>query len=201
MENASDALIMAGSMFLLIIALTLSISSFTRVKTDVDNIVNSRTQIQYATGSDNQLLNFIKSSKYARTVQFESIVTTLRRLRKENYEVYIIFTNPTDISNLTSDIMKDNHLASAIKDELHKNEKFGDIDVTGGTTFIKFTLSGETNNYVEDKNSDNFDKALKILYNNIKDSKFKEYYGLYEEEKEEGVLESNQMKIVTYVQE
>ena len=63
MENATDALIMAGSIFLLIIALTLSISSFSRVKTQIDDIVLSREKVEYAVNSENNsLLNFIQSN-------------------------------------------------------------------------------------------------------------------------------------------
>lgn len=192
MENASDAIIIAGSIFLLIIALTLSISSFSRVKTQIDDIVLSHDKVEYSLDStNNKLLNFIESkNSYTRTVQFETIVTTLRRIRKESFDVYII----------TNENISD--LATEIKDKLHENHTFGDIQVNADKTIIRFTLSGAANRYVEDKNSDNFDKALNLLYNRIGNKEFKEYYGVYKQKTEDGVsdVEKSDIKIITYVQ-
>lgn len=199
MENASEAIIIAGSIFLLIIALTLSINSFSRVKTQIDDIVLSHDKVEYAVDSDNKLINFIESKKkYTRTVQFETIVTTLRRIRKESFDVYII----------TNENIED--LAAALQDKLHENYTFEDIQVSADEdiqvsadkTIIRFTLSGEANKYVEDKNSDNFDKALNLLYNEIGDKKFKEFYGIYKEKTQEGVsdIEKTDNKIITYLE-
>lgn len=191
MENASEAIIIAGSIFLLIIALSLSISSFSRVKTQIDDIALSYDKVEYAVDADNKLLNFIESNKkYTRTVQFETIVTTLRRIRKESFDVYII----------TNENIGD--LASAIKDKLHESDTFGDIQVNADKTIIRFTLSGVANKYVEDKNSDNFDKALNLLYNRIGNKEFKEFYGVYKQKTDDGVsdIEKSDMKIITYVQ-
>ena len=193
MENASEAIIIAGSIFLLIIALTLSISSFSRVKTQIDDIALSHDKVEYAVDSDNKLINFIESNKkYTRTVQFETIVTTLRRIRKESFDVYIIPKDGVDITDLPD----------AIKTKLGENRTFGDIQVNQEKIVIRFTLSGVANKYVEDKNSDNFDKALKTLYNICKDSEFKEYYGVYKQKTEDGVsdVEKSDMKNITYVQ-
>lgn len=194
MENATDALIMAGSILLLIIALTLSISSFSRVKTQIDDIVLSREKVEYAVNSENNsLLNFIQSNnKYTRTVTFETIATSLRRLRKEEFDVYIIFKN----SNL-------NDFAKELQTELNNNSYFEDIQVTGDKTILKFSISGAANKYLEDRNSDNFDKSLNLLYNKVGTKKFKEYYGVYKQKTDDGVsnIEKKDIKIITYVEE
>ena len=191
MENATDALIMAGSIFLLIIALTLSISSFSRVKTQIDDIVLAREKVEYAVNSnDNSLLNFIQSNtKYTRTVTFETIATSLRRLRKEEFDVYIIFKNP-DLGDF----------ANELKTTLNKDDYFGDIEITGEKAVLKFSISGAANKYLEDKNSDNFDKSLNLLYNKVGTKKFKEYYGVYKQKTDDGVsnIEKKDIKIITY---
>ena len=191
MENATDALIMAGSIFLLIIALTLSISSFSRVKTQIDDIVLSREKVEYAVNSnDNSLLNFIQSNtKYTRTVTFETIATSLRRLRKEEFDVYIIFKNP-DLGDF----------ANELKTTLNKDDYFEDIEITGEKAVLKFSISGAANKYLEDKNSDNFDKSLNLLYNKVGTKKFKEYYGVYKQKTDDGVsnIEKKDIKIITY---
>ena len=191
MENATDALIMAGSIFLLIIALTLSISSFSRVKTQIDDIVLAREKVEYAVNSnDNSLLNFIQSNTiYTRTVTFETIATSLRRLRKEEFDVYIIFKN-SDLGDF----------ANELKTTLNKDDYFGDIEITGEKAVLKFSISGAANKYLEDKNSDNFDKSLNLLYNKVGTKKFKEYYGVYKQKTDDGVsnIEKKDIKIITY---
>ena len=192
MENASDALIIAASIFLLIIALSVTISSFSNVKTQFDDIVVSYDKVQYAVNSDNgSLLNFIPADNYTRTVQIESIVTTLRRLRKENYDVYIMLKNPVDLSRL----------AKVLKSKINGTEKFGNITVGSNYSVVKFTLTGEANKYAEDKDSRKFDEAISLLYNRIGDSTFKEYYGLYQEKNEVSSVNKGYNKIVTYVQD
>jgi len=196
MENASDAIIMAGSVFLLLIALTLGITTFSRVKTQIDDIVTSRQKVEYAidTNSEenNSLLNFIQSNgEYTRTVQIETIVTTLRRIRKENFDVCIIFDN-SNITDFPEEIIK----------TFQNDEKFSDIQISNGKGYLRFSLSGTANRYVEDKNSDNFDKVLKMLYNRVGSKKFKEYYGVYKEKTDEGVsdVEKSDIKIITYIE-
>ena len=197
MENASDAIIMAGSVFLLLIALTLGITTFSRVKTQIDDIVTSRQKVEYAidTNSEenNSLLNFIKSkNEYTRTVQIETIVTTLRRIRKENFDVYIWFEDLDNGSDFPEEIRK----------VLKNDENFADIQVSRDEIYLRFSLSGTANRYVEDKNSDNFDKVLKMLYNKVGNKKFKEYYGIYKEKTDEGVsdVEKSDNKIITYIE-
>lgn len=192
MENASEAIVIAGSIFLLIIALTLSITSFSRVKNQIDDIVTLHDKVEYAVDSENNLVNFIESKKdYTRTVQIETIVTSLRRIRKENFEVYIIFDNE-DISSFDVEL----------RNKLHENITFGDINVTTNKNVLKFTLSGAANKYVEDKISDNFDKVINLLYNKVGTKKFKEYYGVYKQKTDDGVsnIEKSDIKIITYVE-
>ena len=60
MENASEALIMAGSVLLLIIALTVSISSFSRLKVQTDEIVSFSDQVEYTQNSSRRLFIIFK---------------------------------------------------------------------------------------------------------------------------------------------
>ena len=48
MENASDALIMAGQMLIFIVALTVCISSFTTVRAEINRIVGENEEIRMA---------------------------------------------------------------------------------------------------------------------------------------------------------
>lgn len=109
MENAVDALKIAGSVLLLIIALTVNISTFSRVKTEFEQIIKNRENVKYAidtTKEENTYVNYLKSSgvNYARSVTIETIVSSLRRLAKENYKVYIVLNHIGDVSSLSSDL-------------------------------------------------------------------------------------------------
>ena len=99
MENASEALVMAGDILIFIIALTVCISSFTTVRTEVDRIIGQNEEIRMAKDGDTYI-NFIESKKSssARAVESETVVSSIYRAIKENYVIYIKFKD--DIRNL-----------------------------------------------------------------------------------------------------
>ena len=78
MENASDALIMAGQVLIFIVALTVCISSFTTVRTEVNRIVGQTEEIRMAKDGDTYI-NFMTSenSSSNRTVGAETVVTSM----------------------------------------------------------------------------------------------------------------------------
>ena len=196
MENAVDALKIAGSVLLLIIALTVNISTFSRIKTEFEQIIKNRENVKYAvdtTKEGNTYVNYLKSSgeDYVRTVGIETIVSTLRRLRKENYKVYIVLNNIDDVSSLSLDL----------KINLNDDLKYGNITLARkGKNVIFYQLGDDQGKWAEDENSENFDKSISILYNGLKKYEFSEYYGLYKENTNVSDDEKKDMKIITYVQ-
>lgn len=97
MENAVDALIMAGSVLLLIIALSVSISSFTKLRVQVDEIVKTEQTVDLAKDEDGNYINYItNSADDVRTVKAETIISSIRRVPKENFVVCISFKNGTE---------------------------------------------------------------------------------------------------------
>lgn len=196
MENAVDALKIAGSVLLLIIALTVNISTFSRVKTEFEQIIKNRENVKYAidtTKEGNAYVNYLKSSgnNYARTVGIETIVSSLRRLAKENYKVYIVLNH--DVS-----------LSSDLEINLKYDLKYGNVILAEeGDTVIFYQLGGVQGKWLENnENSVNFDKSISILYNGLKGKSFKEYYGLYKEENANiSDAEKKDRKIITYVEQ
>ena len=98
MENATDAIIMATSVLLLIIALSVSISSLSNLKTQVQDILSQRDEVDLSTYSvkngettTTSYNNYIKNNTDidVRKVNAETIITLIRRMRKENYTIYI----------------------------------------------------------------------------------------------------------------
>ena len=80
MENASDALIMAGQILIFIVALTVCLSSFTNVRAEVNRIVGENEEIRFAKDGETYV-NFIESKKGSanRVVEADTIVTSLYR--------------------------------------------------------------------------------------------------------------------------
>ena len=174
MENATDAIILAGSMLLLIIALTITISSLTSLKAETQDMLDDRDQL-LATTDEAGYINYLKGGDNAtRTVGIETIISSIRRLRKEDYTVYIQVKPEVDVSNLSSDI---------------KTE----ID---GKKYIKITLAGVGGKYVEDK------AVTFEIYKRLKSARFSEYIGIYQNATSEGVSNANKStyKIITYEQ-
>lgn len=174
MENATDALIMAGSVLLLIIALTVTISSLTALKTETQDMLNDRDQL-LATTDESGYINYLKSGgeeSDTRIVGIETVMSSIRRMAKEDYTVYIKTNNP--ISELNND-----------------------LKVNGDSKFIKLSLSGVGNRYVNDKNVTN------TIYSKLNLAKFKEYIGIYQNKTAEGVSDANKAtyKIITYEQQ
>ena len=91
MENATDALIMAGSVLLLIIALTITISSLSNLRMEAQNLLMERDQILITKDSLGDYLNYIKNDDNdVRIVGIETLISAIRRKWKENYNIYIV---------------------------------------------------------------------------------------------------------------
>ena len=208
MENASDALIMAGSVLLFIIALTVAISSFTSLRVQFDEIAEARDQVQMSreydatTGNYGDYINFLKNdiSKDIRQVRVEAIITTIRRMRKENYVMYLSIPNLINTNILKEFVVKN----TDIKEQLYGNNTI--ISQSSGI-LLKFSMDkqdiifydkaeGEINLRQELNN-----ELLSELYKIAKDNTFKEYIGEYRLHLE-GVSDANDKskKIITYIQ-
>ena len=178
MENSTDALIMAGSVLLLIIALTVTISSLTNLRTQVQDLFDDRDQL-LATTDGSGYINYLQSgNQEKRNVGIETVITSIRRMTKEDYTIYIKPKKAiTDLGKEYDDIK---------------------VSVDGNSNSIKLYLSGVGNKYVNNKN---LTKILNILYNNFESEEFNEYIGIYQD-KTIGVSEANKStyKILTYEQ-
>ena len=112
MENASDALIMAGQVLILIIALTVCISSFTTLRVGIDSTINQTETIKLAKDSD-LYINFIQSRNdgSTRIVGAETVVSSMYRAIKEDFTMYIRLNDSsilTNIQNTLKNLTEDN---------------------------------------------------------------------------------------------
>ena len=178
MENATDALIMAGSILLLIIALTVTISSLSNLRTQTQDLLDDRDQL-LATTDESGYINYLKSGgkdSDVRIVGIETIISSIRRMWKEDYAIYI---ETDDYSGIPND------LQAQVNNEKNVEKNY-----------IKLTLSGVGNKYINDNT------LTGTIYSKFKDKKFKESIGIYQNKTAEGVSDANKetYKIVTYEQ-
>ena len=191
MENATEALVIAGSIFLLMLALAVGVSSFTNVKGQVDDVLEYRQEVRMATDQEGNYINYIKKSNDIRTVSFAEIITAFRRMRQESYDIYIYLKNGV-VPNSNEFKEKLGESIVECKSCMYKGQEI----IPSSGQMIKLTISNV------EKNS-RLDEIINILYNSgMDDYTYDEYIGTYKEKAEEGVLEKEnlQYKILTYIQ-
>lgn len=181
MENAVDALVMAGSVLLFIIALTVGISSFSKLRQNIDEIVSYTETVDFAKDSGGYI-NYLesKNNEAIRVVGIETVMTSAYRSIKENYTVYIDVKNLDlrNISNLDYLSASENMSIGSDGYVIVKNDRL-----------IKFNVN----------NNKNPSAVFKNLYNQIKDKKFYEYLGEYQNAGETTTDNKQTQRIITYV--
>lgn len=92
MENASDAIIMAGAILIFVIALSISMIVFSQVRATVDTVLYASDPTNYYEylGTNNNIKN--------RVVGLETIIPTLYNYYKENYTVVFLDKSGNGIS-------------------------------------------------------------------------------------------------------
>lgn len=205
MENASDALIMAGEMLIFIVALTVCISSFTKVRVEIDKIVGQKETVQMAKNEENQeYVNYIKSKKNnsIRVVRAETLLPSMYRAIKENYVIYIKLNAYYDdyIKNSGIVLTKATKDVSAIIRNSDGTTSSSTV-IKKGDDIIKITIGSKTAEINQNVNAILKDNN-KNFFNHIKDKKFYEYLGEYQDCAETGVSSEDRAihRIITYVE-
>lgn len=92
MENSVEALKMAAAVLIFVLALTITISTFTLATQTLNKIFTAQDADQYVTVKDNEgndiYLNFVNFDGGTREVGVETIVPSIYRAYKENYSIY-----------------------------------------------------------------------------------------------------------------
>ncbi len=192
MENASDALIMAGQVLIFIIALTVCISSFTTIRVGIDNVIDQSETIKLAKESD-LYVNYIQSrdEKSTRIVGAETVVSSLYRSIKENYTLYLILSEP--YSTITSKFDEYNKIDEDSETTNRKYKIVYQKDIANNQLIVKFTIGAGSNSIP--------DTILKIgLYDEIKDRLFHEYLGEYQNNTDASSENKLTNRIITYVE-
>lgn len=179
MENAVEALKMAFAVMMFVMALTLSISSFSQARSAASSIINMsdrETEYTYVEPSEN----------LTRTVGIETVVSTMYRAFEENLEIFfidedekpiIIYEKKDTNSNFTevSSINLENEGFASAKDA----QEHLDI-ILGGITERDNKSENVKNRYDYTKENSRYKlKYNEGLYNKFNNSEFEELLGEY----------------------
>ena len=173
MENATDALLMAASVLLLIIALTVSISSFTSMKNQVDVILQQEEETDLAIDEEGNYINYVEGAESVRTVAADTVISTIRRMIKEEYTVIISGECIANGENVNSNLSE--FKSEGIIKRLTTTQEYDGETLIGSGTYI-FELSTKSKYATYITNT-----YMQILYDEIKGSTFKEYLGIWQD--------------------
>ena len=127
-DNLTDALLMAGAVLIFVIALTTSMSSFTKMRSQIDAIIQEDSKLEYAIeDSSGGYLNYKSSNENnpIRIVGIETLISSMYRVSKENYIVYINTKN--NIPNLEE-----------FKIDIKDSSKYFNRNISNGEKLLKY---------------------------------------------------------------
>ena len=198
MENSSEALIMAGSVLIFIIALTVTISSFSTLRTGVEKIVSETETVKLAKDGAGNYINYMKSdsNKATRVVGAETVISSMYRTFKENYVVYIQYAGLESAGSSIS-LPSDSNIKISIQESPET-----DILIDGNNNILKFGIN-INDKILVNSNSEIYNKykeLMNIFYDKIKEKKFQEYLGEYQEKVVANSEERITYRIITYIE-
>lgn len=199
MENAAEALKMAGAVLIFVLAISIIILSFGQVRQTVDIILDYRDrETSYINGK-----NYYETNKLERQVGLETIIPSITRAYIENYK--IVFENLNEpiytitLSDGTTKIKKYSLDLETNQDSEYKNVILADdkqkSEFLCGILYHRF-----------EKNKEKFNKKFNVelgdksLYDQLKNAKITEKLGVYYQDDNSDVPDVNktEKRIITY---
>ena len=185
MENAVDALIMAGQFLLFLVALSVCMSSFSNLRMQTVEIFGQQETIELSK-NDKQYINYMSAAENnsTRVVGAETVVSSMYRAIKENYVIYLKLKDYTGLDGKVI-LLEDMEIYNPVN---KMNEK---------SDVIKITI-GKKEDFVNQR----VNEILKGgLYDKIKNCNFYEYLGEYQTG-DEGVSSENKLtyRVITYIE-
>lgn len=185
MENVQDALIMAFSVLIFVLALGISMVNFTSARVTSQYIV-SMADREYWYTEDDYVTS--KNGSLSRIVGIETVIPSMYRAYKENYKILFYQndgTTPYVLYQKTVGAFTYNVNYIDLEEEVYANQK-------EAVDHLDLLLQG--------------DATTTSLYNRLKNLKFEEKLGEYYQEDENGIVdnsvpESNKTKkrVITYI--
>ena len=206
MENAADALKMAGAVLLFVLALSVIIFSFGQARANSDIILNYKDrETEYIDGN-----YYYTTSGTERQVSLETVIPAIYRAFFENYKiVFIGLKKPIyKIKNPSGELVN----KYTIDLEKRTDSNFPNVAISGSASeedkkkIIKAFLYGDYSDFSNNKS--NFENKFHIkmdssesIYDQLtKASKITEYLGVYYQNDDSNVPDINktEKRIITY---
>ena len=155
-------------------------------------------------GSFINYLSATRSENPARIVETEAIISSFRRMRKENYTMYIIsddISYPGLDDKISSNLTYNTTITYRDKDNNVKSgkKKFVKLSMLDRDLIFYNTVTGADGKI---QNEQGLNKGvLEFLYEITKGKKYYEYIGIYQDKTDSSVSDVNKTtnKIITYV--
>lgn len=198
MENAAEALQMAGAVLIFVLALSIIILSFNQVRQTADIILDYRDrETMYIDGD-----YYYEASGTERQVGLETIIPAIIRAYTENYKIVfegldkpiytITLSDGTLVEKYSLDLEtnQDSEYKNVI---LASNEQKAEF--LCGILYHKFEISE-----AEFNKKFNIKVGSESLYEQLKNAKITEYLGVYYQDDNEDVPDVNktEKRIITY---
>lgn len=197
MENATDAIKMAGAVLLFVLALSIIIPFFSQARETTDLILDARDrETVYINGN-----YYYKATGNERQVGWETILPTVMRAYLENYKiVFEGLSDPIYTIKLDGDII---------------NKYSLDLETNNGTKYENVALANEdqkaeflcgilyhkyrTNNYEDFNKKFNIEIGSRSLSDMLKGKKITEKLGVYyQNDSDIPDVNKTQKRIITY---
>ena len=191
MDNTADALYLGAAVLVFMVAVSLTLSSFSTFRNDLEDIILADERIDAAQIAG-EYINYISSSEECRTVGIDTLANSLYRVYKENYIVviklkkradYNDFSNPEkELYKYSNLLIKGNGLENIIPTNSNKpNVKVqtykGQKIINSDDKILVFDIPSAQND------KEYINNALDAgLYKLLKDKTFTEYTGIYYED-------------------
>ena len=209
MENAADALKMAGAVLLFVLAVSVAIVSFGQARETADTILDYKDrETVYIDGN-----LYYKTTGTERTVGLETVIPTIYRAYLENYKVVFegldspIYTmklsNGNEIKKYTLDL--------ETKISSDSNQNIYNVALANDEQKSEFLCGILYENFDKSRSKTNFEKKYNVslpdnslieqLNKKVSSGKvIKEYLGVYYQEDNEEVPDVNktEKRIITY---
>lgn len=211
MENVADALKMAGSVLLFVMALSICVLSFSQARESVDNILAYSDRESLYIENDDRFYYLSSSSDTNRYVGKETIIPAIYRSYKESYKIVFNFPDNTyylferDGEEVNYINLETESIAKGKEEEFLNGIIYGDFE-NGKYEFIRgfnYRITPNVNslyNYLTDKESNyKIKESLGTYY--IQDlSSDGEQYETDNDSSANAILEVNkdERRVITY---
>ena len=209
MENAADALKMAGAVLLFVLALSIIILAFGQARESADTIIDYKdretfyidSKYYYSGDTSERIVNLETVIPSVFRAYLENYKIVFEGLQKPLYEIKVTYQNENGIK-VTETIQK-----RSLDLETNKNTKYENVVLANDDQKREFLCGILYGDYSISGSKDKFEKKFRIsledncdLYSQLKNKEITEYLGVYYQNDDINVPNVNktEKRVITY---